>query len=135
MNRSTWVETSAYLLVADDTPYRFSISRCPSDPHDAAILATGLGNNPLFEYVFITINMPHGTGYECVPVKVLEQDKTLYDFAQMTRSRGFRQLDEYTILAVLLAVKSLTGTDKYDLDRAARAMGQVPGLRLIYART
>lgn len=110
-----------HLEPGDGTSYRFSIMRPGTDVWLGYVFDSGLGMWP-DNYIFISINMPGGTGVTCVMDEQLKLPELPATYGYC-RGHGMAHVDRYTLMAVLLAA-SVLASKPSDIERACDAMRQ-----------
>ena len=91
----------------DATCYRFGFQYMPDDPNSAYVLDSGVGNTPK-NYVWVYIYMAGGTGVAIIPLWELFQFSPEHThLIGYLKGHGFEHVNDYTLVAVLLALKEL----------------------------
>src|SRR3990170_3386033 len=94
----------------DATCYRFGFQYMPDDPDSAYVLSSGVGYTPK-HYVWAYIYMAGGTGVAVIPLWELFQfDPQHTHLVGYLKGHGFGNVDPYTLVAVLLALKVLVAS-------------------------
>jgi len=129
-NYHTTNEEHHYLLQpGDGTAYRFSFQYYPEGimdvdgypAHKANVLDSGVGDGS--NYVRISINMPGGSGIGCVMRNPLSCFGTEGDtLTGYLKSHGLGNVNDYTLVAVLFAVKVLVNDPEDLLDATAEML-------------